>query len=55
MLKQYYNKKNESFVFSFKVKTKIKYNMRPEAGRGAEAQSVTVKSTGCGFDPHSRK
>ena len=26
-----------------------------EAGRGAEAQSVTVKSTGCGFDPHSRK
>ena len=26
-----------------------------EAGRGADAQSVTVKSTGCGFDPHSRK
>ena len=26
-----------------------------EASRGAEAQSVTVKSTGCGFDPHSRK
>ena len=25
-----------------------------EASRGAEAQSVTVKSTGCGFDPHSR-
>ena len=22
---------------------------------GAEAQSVTVKSTGCGFDPHSSK
>ena len=21
--------------------------------RGAEAQSVTVKSTGCGFNPHS--
>ena len=26
-----------------------------EAGRGAEAQSVTVKSTGCRFDPHLRK
>ena len=26
-----------------------------EASRGAEAQSVTVKSTGCRFDPHSRK
>ena len=24
-----------------------------EASRGAGAQSVTVKSTGCGFDPHS--
>ena len=24
-------------------------------GRGAEAQSVTRKSTGCGFDSHSRK
>ena len=23
--------------------------------RGAGAQSVTVKSTGCGFDPHSRQ
>ena len=26
-----------------------------EAGRGAGAQSVTVNSTGCGSDPHSRK
>ena len=26
-----------------------------EASRGARAQSVTVKSTGCGFEPHSRK
>ena len=26
-----------------------------EASRDAGAQSVTVKSTGCGFDPHSRK
>ena len=26
-----------------------------EAGHGAQAQSVTVKSTSCGFDPHSRK
>ena len=26
-----------------------------EASRGAGAQSVTVKPTGCGFDPHSRR
>ena len=26
-----------------------------EASRGAGTQSVTVKLTGCGFDPHSRK
>ena len=26
-----------------------------EASRGAEAQSVTVKPTGCWFDPHSRR
>ena len=26
-----------------------------EANRGAGAQSVTVKATGCGFDPCSRK
>ena len=25
------------------------------ASRGAAAQSVTVKPTGCGFDPHSRR
>ena len=26
-----------------------------EASRGAGAQSVTVKPTGCGFDPHARR
>ena len=26
-----------------------------ETSRGAGAQSVTVKSTGCRFDPHSRR
>ena len=31
------------------------YIILVEASRGAEAQSVTVKSAGCGFDPHSRK
>ena len=25
------------------------------ASRGATAQGVTVKPTGCGFDPHSRE
>ena len=27
----------------------------PETSRGAAAQSVPLKPTGCGFDPHSRK
>ena len=26
-----------------------------EASRGVGAQNVTVKPTGCGFDPHSRR
>ena len=26
-----------------------------EASRGAVARGVTVKATGCGFDPYSRK
>ena len=26
-----------------------------EASRGAAARGVTVKPTGCGFDPHSRR
>ena len=26
-----------------------------EAGRGAAARGVTVKPTGCGFDPYSRR
>ena len=30
-------------------------NNNQQVSRGAEAKSVTVKSTGCGFDPHSRK
>ena len=31
------------------------YYLKLEASRGAGAQSVTVKSTGCGFDLYSRK
>ena len=27
----------------------------PAASRGAAAQSMTIKPTGCGFDPHSRR
>ena len=30
-------------------------NNKYEASRGAAAGSVTVKPTGCGFDPHSRR
>ena len=33
----------------------ISYFFYFEASRGAVAQSVTVKPTGCGFDPHSRR
>ena len=32
-----------------------KYLIKKEAGRGAAARGVTVKPTGCGFDPHSRR
>ena len=35
-----------SFIFN---------RIKKEASRGAAAQSVTVKPTGCGFDPHSRR
>ena len=35
--------------------SKIKRSLRFEASRGAAAQSVTVKPTGCDFDPHSRR
>ena len=37
------------------IRTIYKVSMRFEASRGAAAQSVTVKPTGCGFDPHSRR
>ena len=29
--------------------------LKIEARRGARAQSVTIKPTGCGFDPHSKR
>ena len=31
------------------------FNIIFEASRGAAARSVTVKPTGCGLDPHSRR
>ena len=46
---------------SFVIKYSFKYIyifcclMYVKASRGAGAQSVAVKSTGCGLDPHSRK
>ena len=40
----------EDLDFSFEV-----IFLWKEAGRGAEAQSVAVNMTGCGFDPHSSK
>ena len=54
----------ESTIFAFTQKHKfqiiesvkiIKILFVLEASRGAGAQSVTVKLTGCGFDPHSRR
>ena len=41
-----YNKLNEIIIRSSNA---------VEAGRGAAAQGVTAKPTGCGFDPHSRR
>ena len=34
---------------------KICFHSNNEASRGAAAGGVTVKPTGCGFDPHSRR
>ena len=33
----------------------LEYKKKIEASRGAAARCVTVNSTGCGFDPHSRR
>ena len=41
------NKNIKYFIFA--------YSQIFKAGRGVDAQSVTVKSAGCGFDPYSRK
>ena len=38
--------------FSFKANF---LHVNIEAGRGAAARGVTVKPTGCGFDPHSSR
>ena len=38
-----------------KNKYKMLFKDEYEASRGAAASSVTVKSTGCEFDPHSRR
>ena len=52
---------DHSVIFSFCLENGINFDKRKskillvEASRGAGAQSVTVKSTGCGFDPHSMK
>ena len=43
--------KYDSYIYLV-VKMIISNNL---ASRSAGAQSETVKSTGCGFDPHSRK
>ena len=37
------------------IQLNVSNNFYIEAIRGAGAQSVTVKPTGCGFDPHSRR
>ena len=44
------------YTFPEKIIKVIKiYVFNSEAGRGAAARGVTVNSTGCGFDPHSRR
>ena len=42
--------KVRSFIFFI-----FQANSSYKASRGAAAQSVTFKPTGCGFDPHSRR
>ena len=41
-----------TYIYEYREKI---YILVLEASRGAGAQSVTVKSTGCEFDPHLRK
>ena len=51
MLHAFNNLFNINYAFNLYSKSFILL----EASRGAVAQSVTIKPTGCGFDPHSRR
>ena len=42
-------------ILTIKLNKLVNLTSRELASRGAGSQSVTVKSTVCGFDPHSRK
>ena len=46
-----------TFIFIVQCFITIMYAIKNLIGvsSGAGAQSVTVKSTGCGFDPYSKK
>ena len=45
-----------NITFNILYFVKLNYGLNyGEASRGAVSQSVTVKPTGCGFDPHSRR
>ena len=43
------------FILINKYKDIFESYINIEVSRGAAARSVTVKPTGCGFDPHSRR
>ena len=47
--------KNLCKIYHFPIIFDIFIGLSCEASRGASARGVTAKSTGCGFDPHSRK
>ena len=49
------NKRAGEAASSIEIKIFLRQSTVLEASRGVGAQSVTVKPTGYGFDPHSRR
>ena len=51
-----YCKNEKNIILSFLILFLLFIKKGPiEASRGAATRRVTAKSTGCGFDPHSRR
>ena len=55
ILNKIYNLRHDSTIFNYiSLANGILYQKNIRR-RGAAARGVTVKPTGCGFDPHSRR